>query len=162
MKKYLRIIFWLSFVATLGSLYIEHFGEPLANIMSWNLWDQSLGIVACNLCWYIRIFTYPVAIISLLAILYNDKNVGRYTMALAFICLWFCLYKYGLEMKRRSNGANPFLCVTGSVDCADAKPLYFGFITLSAMGIVINLIIICLSYLVVKTSSLWYKKGENS
>lgn len=148
MKKYLRIIFWLSFLCTIGSLYIEHFGDPLVNIMSGDLWNQSLGIAACNICRYIRVFTYPTVILSLIGIAYNDKYVARSIAALAFVCLIFCMYKFGLEMRRWSNGTNPFLCVSWAVDCAEAKPEYAGFITLSLMWAVVNAIIIVLSHLI--------------
>ena len=74
---------------------------------------------------------------------------------LSLICLGFCVYKYGLEMHWWIGGGNPFLCVTGSVDCAEAKPLYFGFITLSLLGIVSNGLIVGLSHWVDKE----YHKG---
>lgn len=148
MKKYLRIIFWLSFLCTVGSLYIEHFGDPLVNIMSGDLRNQSLGIVACNLCRYIRVFTYPTVILSLIGIVYNDKNVARSIAALALVCRVFCVYKFGLEMRRWSDGTNPFLCVSWVADCAEAKPVYAGFITLSLMWAVVNLLIMYCSYLI--------------
>ncbi len=142
MKTYLRIIFWLSLMCTLGSLYVEHFGDPLVNIMTGDLWNQSLGIVACNLCRYIRIFTYPTVALSAIALWYNDRNSARYIAGLAMICLWFCLYKYGLEMRRWSDGTNPFLCATGTANCAEAKPIYAGFITLSLLWLGVNSLIL--------------------
>ena len=90
---------------------MEHFGDPVANLVSGDFWNQSLGIVACNLCRYIRIFTYPTVIISLVALYYNDVAAIRSIKTLAVICLLFCIYKYGLEMKLWSNGEDPFLCV---------------------------------------------------
>lgn len=140
MKKYLRIIFWLSLICTLWSLYVEHFGDPLANIISGDLWNQSLGIVACNLCRYIRVFTYPIVLLSAVGLLFNDKSAGRYIFSLAFVCLFFCIYKFGLEMKWWSDWSNPFLCVTWTADCAEAKPVYGWFITLSLMGIIANFV----------------------
>lgn len=146
----LWIIFWLSLVSTLWSLYVEHFGDPVVNLMSWDLWNQSLGIAACNLCRYIRVFTYPLVVVSLAWILRKMPHVVHSIFWLSLICFGFCLYKYWLEMHRWVSGGNPFLCVTGSVDCAEAKPLYFGFISLSMLGIVSNAIILWLSHRVDK------------
>ena len=73
-KKFLRIIFWLSLLTMLGSLYVEHYGDPVANMLTRNFWDSSLGIIACNLCWYIRIFSYPTVFISAVGLYTEDKN----------------------------------------------------------------------------------------
>lgn len=152
-KIFLRIIFWLSLISTLWSLYIEHFGDPVLNVMSGDFRNQSLGIAACNICRYIRVFTYPTVVVSLIGLIYHDRNVARSILALSGICLLFCVYKFGLEMRWWSNGTNPFLCVTGTVDCAEAKPVYAGFITLSLMGAVVNAIIIYFSYLILNTKN---------
>lgn len=152
-KKQMRvlwIIFWISLISTLGSLYIEHFGDPVMNLTSGDFWNQSMGIAACNLCWYIRVFTYPLVVISLVWIIRKHPHVVHSIFRLSLICFGFCVYKYGLEMHWRVNGGNPFLCVTWSVDCAEAKPLYFGFITLALMGVFTNSIIMVLCYLVDK------------
>ena len=45
------------------------------------------------------------------------------------------------------NGGDSFLCTNSSVDCADAKPMYFGFVTLALMGFVVDIVIIICGYL---------------
>ena len=152
-KKFLRIIFWLSLLTMLGSLYVEHYGDPVANMLTRNFWDSSLGIIACNLCWYIRIFSYPTVFISAVGLYTEDKNVAKSNSILAFIAILFCVYKYGLEMGMRTGGNNSFICVTGATDCSEAKPLYWGFLSLSAMWAIVNGSIIYCSSRILKSTS---------
>lgn len=150
-KKFLRIIFWLSLVTMLGSLYVEYYGDPFANLISGNLRDSSLGILACNLCWYIRIFSYPTVFISAIGLYTNDKNVAYSIASLSVIAILFCIYKYGLE-RLWWESTKSFLCMAGTATCSEAKPLYFGFISLSFMGAIINSIIIWCCLKVLKNS----------
>jgi disulfide bond formation protein DsbB len=41
--------------------------------------------VPCELCWFQRIFMYPLAIVTLLAALANDHRVARYLLPLPVI-----------------------------------------------------------------------------
>ncbi|MBT8052446.1 MAG: disulfide bond formation protein B [Gammaproteobacteria bacterium] len=56
-------------VATLGSLFL----------------DKALGIEPCSLCWYQRIFMYPLAVILLIGLLPLDRHVTRYALPLAIL-----------------------------------------------------------------------------
>lgn len=68
---------WLiALAATLGAVFI---GEVL---------EQA----PCLLCWYQRIFMFPLAWILLVATLRNDANVWRYALPLATIGSGFALY----------------------------------------------------------------------
>jgi disulfide bond formation protein DsbB len=65
---YLLFGCWLiASVATLGSLFL----------------DKALGIEPCSLCWYQRIFMYPLALILLAGLLPLDRRVIRYALPLA-------------------------------------------------------------------------------
>lgn len=66
---YLIFACWLTAsVATLGSLFL----------------DKALGIEPCSLCWYQRIFMYPLVAILLSGLLPLDRRVARYALPLAF------------------------------------------------------------------------------
>jgi disulfide bond formation protein DsbB len=64
---------WLAFVvsgiATAGSLFFS----------------EVANFVPCELCWYQRIFMYPLAIVTLLAALANDHRIARYLLPLPVI-----------------------------------------------------------------------------
>jgi len=65
---YLLFGCWLiASVATLGSLFL----------------DKALGIEPCSLCWYQRIFMYPLVLILLAGLLPLDRRVIRYALPLA-------------------------------------------------------------------------------
>ena len=60
----LWLAFLVSAIATAGSLFFSE----IANF------------IPCELCWYQRIFMYPVAIVTLLAAIANDHRVARYLL----------------------------------------------------------------------------------
>jgi disulfide bond formation protein DsbB len=76
---------WLAFVvsatATAGSLFFSEVAH----------------FVPCELCWYQRIFMYPLAIVTLLAALANDHRVARYLLPLPVIGAGFSIYHLLVE-----------------------------------------------------------------
>jgi disulfide bond formation protein DsbB len=74
---YLLFGCWLiASVATLGSIFL----------------DQALGIEPCSLCWYQRIFMYPLVLIFLTGLLPLDRRVTRYALPLAIVGWITALY----------------------------------------------------------------------
>jgi disulfide bond formation protein DsbB len=68
---------WIvALIATLSALFI----------------GEIMGQTPCNLCWYQRIFMFPLALILLIACLKNDTGVWRYVCPLAAIGFGFALY----------------------------------------------------------------------
>jgi disulfide bond formation protein DsbB len=76
---------WLAFVvsatATAGSLFFS----------------QVAHFVPCELCWFQRIFMYPLALLTLLAALANDYRVARYLLPLPVIGAGFSVYHLLVE-----------------------------------------------------------------
>lgn len=77
------LAWWLLFAAwlialasTLGALFI----------------GEIMGQAPCNLCWYQRVFMFPLAFILLVACLRNDFGVWRYAYALVMLGFGFALY----------------------------------------------------------------------
>ena len=59
---------WIvALTASLGALFI----------------GEVLGKAPCSLCWQQRIFMFPIAILLALGLWWNDRAIGRYTLALA-------------------------------------------------------------------------------
>ena len=74
---YLMFGCWLiASIATLGSLFL----------------DKALGIEPCSLCWYQRIFMYPLVVILLVGLLPLDRRVTRYALPLAILGWMTALY----------------------------------------------------------------------
>ncbi len=68
---------WLIAVAAIvGSLYFSNV----------------LGLPPCDLCWWQRIFTYPIAVLLLVGLWRKDANVPYYVIPLAGIGLLFAVY----------------------------------------------------------------------
>lgn len=74
---WLLLAAWLvSLAATLGALFI----------------GEVMGQAPCNLCWYQRIFMFPLALILTVACLKRDAGVWRYAFPLVATGFGFALY----------------------------------------------------------------------
>lgn len=126
-----RIIFILSLLMMMWSLYIGSFWDPISNIISWELFITNNAIIPCTICWYIRMSSYPLVLISGLWLLYRNTTNRYLLKAFAWITLCLCIYKYLLEM----STINSVLCSV-EIPCSDPWLIYGWFITLALMGIV--------------------------
>lgn len=127
LKKHgFRLIFLVSSFATVGSLLLS---------MVWEF-------PPCNLCWYQRIFMYPIAFISLLAIYRKDhKNSCAYSLLLASVGFVIAGYHYLIQFSdlfKKSVG----LCAPNSIDCSIPDFIQFGFVTTPFISLVVFLLII--------------------
>lgn len=61
---------------------------------------EVLGQLPCLLCWYQRVFMFPLPIIIGLGLWWNDRNIGRYSLALclcgAAVALWHTAIYFGV------------------------------------------------------------------
>lgn len=126
MKIYSYIAFSISIVATLGSLYFS----------------EIRNFTPCILCWYQRIFMYPLIIIIAVGILRKDKKIYQYVLPMsiigAIIAFYHVLLQRGIIPESIAPCANVAPCVTKFAG-------YFGFITIPVMSFTAFLIItICM------------------
>jgi disulfide bond formation protein DsbB len=110
-------IFLLSAVSIAGSLLIQYAG----------------ALAPCILCWWQRIFMYPIAIISLIAFIKNVElsDIADYLLALSFLGALVALYQHLLQMLP----AGALLPCDPSNDCAVRSVFEFGFVTLPWMAL---------------------------
>jgi len=109
-----------AWVATLGSLY----------------YSEIQKLEPCVLCWWQRIFMYPIIIILAVGMIRKDKNVVFYVLPMAIIGAAIAFYQYLLQFTPLAE-VNPIVCTT--VSCEEIQVAYFGFITipfLSFLGFV--------------------------
>ncbi|MCQ4633440.1 disulfide bond formation protein B [Shinella sp. CPCC 100929] len=107
---------WLiSLVASGGALFV----------------GEIMGQAPCILCWYQRVFMFPLAVILAIAALSADNGIWRYALPLALgglsIAGYHVLLYYGLI----PEGIVP--CGQGP-SCADAKMTVFGWVPLPVLS----------------------------
>ena len=107
---------WLvAIVSTLGSLYFS----------------QILHLAPCILCWFQRIFMYPLVFIIPVGILIKDKKLPYYVLSLSsigtIIAFYHILLYYGVIPEALAPCVNGVSCTTRLLD-------YFGFISIPLLS----------------------------
>jgi len=128
-KNGLWIVFVLALLSTLGSLFFSEIAmyEP------------------CKLCWFQRIFMYPLVIISGIALWKKINNIVFITIPMALIGLIISGYHYVIQFL-------PLVitCSIDGTDCTTMPFLTFGYVTIPMMAFTAFLAIIISSCLYAK------------
>ena len=111
------IAWTLALVSLIGSLYFS----------------EILGIAPCLLCWYQRIFMYPLVFILGVGILRKDKAVSSYVLPLSIVGTIIALYHNLLTWHVISETLAP--CQIG-VSCVTQKFVALHFITIPLLSLV--------------------------
>ncbi len=158
MKKntnYKIIILLQSRIATLGSLYLGWFGDPVANFQSGDLFNIYLGFSPCEMCWFARILMYPILLLIAISFLNNDKKVVDYVITLSGIGMVLEAYQYYIQMMTRANVITTTICGTDGISCSAADIIYGGFVTIPFLCLVAFIVIFI-------TSWFWKKSNKRS
>ena len=116
LKKYYReAAFSLALFATSGSLY-------MSEVMEWT---------PCRLCWYQRIFMYPLAFIIPTAIIGDKHDVREYVLPLSMTGMAISIYHYMIERIDQFDSAG---CSIYEVSCSTTHTFHFGYVTVSFMA----------------------------
>ena len=94
----------------------------------------------CELCWWQRIFLYPVSVISLVALWYKTREAHVTIGILSLFGLWYASYHYYYHFQGFVLGNKLTLpCSYGGLmpACTDSPILVFGFATIPFMGIMV-------------------------
>jgi disulfide bond formation protein DsbB len=115
----LLAIFILSTLAVAGTLLMQFSG----------------GLNPCDFCWWQRIFMYPIALITLIALIKGVKmsDVADYIIGLSFIGALFALYQHLLQVL--PSGA--LIPCDPTNDCAIRSIFYFNFVTIPWMALTV-------------------------
>ncbi|WP_338787569.1 disulfide oxidoreductase [Metabacillus sp. FJAT-53654] len=123
---------WIaSFIATLGSLYFS----------------EILQYTPCELCWYQRIFMYPLVIILGIGVFKKDASIALYSLILSAIGGCISIYHYSIQ-KIDFLGEKSISC--GIVPCTGEYINWLGFITIPFLALVAFIIIFITSILILK------------
>lgn len=125
--------FLISLVATLGSLFFS----------------EVMNFIPCSLCWYQRVFMYPLVYIFFINLLYPDNKVFKYSFPLVISGLLISIYHNLLILKIIPENLSP--CVSG-IPCNVDYLNWFGFITIPFLSFI--------SFLILFVALLIYKKQK--
>ena len=123
--------FLVSLVATGGSLFLS----------------EVMHYIPCNLCWFQRIFMYPLVLLLGRAALRDDRNIAGYALPLSVIGGLFSLYHYGEQKVPGMASIAP--CRVG-VPCDKDYLDWFGVITIPLLALIAFAMITVLLVLVVR------------
>lgn len=123
--------FLIALIATLGSLFFS----------------EVMQFIPCSMCWYQRIFMYPLVLIFLINLLYPDDKLLKYSMPLVLIGLFFSIYHNLLMFGIIPESVVP--CVQG-VPCSTEYIDWLGFITIPFLSLI--------AYSAILVFMLFYKK----
>jgi len=108
---------WLiATISTFGSLFFSEIME----------------LTPCVLCWYQRIFMFPLPIILFIGLFPVDKQVVRYALPVAIIGLLFTVYHCLLFFGVIPESLQP--CSQG-VSCKDANMVLFDFLPIPLLSL---------------------------
>jgi disulfide bond formation protein DsbB len=113
---YLIFTSWIvALTATLGSLFFS----------------EVMKLPPCLLCWYQRIFMYPLVVILITGMFPLDRSVIRFALPLGLIGWVISLYHNLLYLKILPESAAP--CTQG-ISCTTIQIEWLGFITIPMMA----------------------------
>jgi len=116
-STFIFLCFMVASIATLGSLFFS----------------EVMHFVPCSMCWYQRIFMYPLVLIFLVNLLYPDDKVFKYAIPLVVMGLLFSIYHNLLMFDIIPESVVP--CVSG-VPCSTVYINWFGFITIPFLSLI--------------------------
>jgi len=92
--------------------------------------SEYLQLPPCNLCWYQRIFIYPIPFITIVAYRIKDYSFRLYTGILSLVGLIFS----GYHVYVQSNQEKSIFCSISIEDCSTIELEIFGFITIPMLS----------------------------
>ena len=117
-SKSLTFIFFaflISLISTLGSLFFS----------------EIMNFIPCSLCWYQRIFMYPLVFLFSINLLLPDDKIFKYAFPLACIGWLISIYHNLLMFKIIPEKLSP--CIQG-VPCSVDYINWLGFITIPLLS----------------------------
>lgn len=126
---------WIvSLVATGGSLFLS----------------EVLGYMPCSLCWFQRIFMYPLVILLGRAAIRDDRSIVGYAVPLSVIGGLISVYHYA---KQKVPGFDEMAPCTAGVPCGTDYLDWFGVITIPLLALIAFILITVFLLLSRKTAA---------
>ena len=125
----------------------------VASIFGSLFFSEVMKFPPCNLCWYQRIFIYPVALIVLAGLFTDSKDTDKFVTPFAIMGLVFSIY-HNLVYYKFIQVIVP---CTETAPCTAEQLNYLGFITIPLLSLVAFLTLLVLNLMALRTDS---KKGN--
>jgi disulfide bond formation protein DsbB len=106
--------------------------------------SEIMEFAPCTLCWYQRIFMFPLVLIFLAGLFPFDKGIFKYALPLALVGWGFAFYHYLLYSGFIPESIQP--CSQG-VSCSETYLDLFGFLTIPMLSLISFSIIIALLFI---------------
>lgn len=127
LENSLLIIWVVSLIATLGSLYFS----------------EVRGYEPCEMCWYQRILMYPIVLLTTVAYIQKNARIALTTAVFACIGGAISLYHYGIQKVSFLQESAP---ACGQVSCTGYYINWLGFITIPFLALTAFAIIAGVSF----------------
>ena len=121
--KLLYFCWLIALISTFGSLFFS----------------EVMGLIPCELCWYQRLFMFPLAVILPAGLHPLDLRVVRYALLLAVIGLLFTLFHCLLFYGFIPESLQP--CHRG-ISCADDSMILMGFLPIPLLSLAAFILIV--------------------
>lgn len=119
-------------VATIGSLF----------------YSELFNLEPCPLCWYQRIFMFPIPLILVVAHIKKIKDVWHIVFPFSLIGLMLSMYQVFLQF---GGSATSLFCEPGSIEaCSIPYVKVFGFITIPVMAGSMFLLVAVVSWIMMR------------
>jgi len=125
-QKYaLELAFAQASIATAGSLY-------MSNILQW---------APCRLCWFQRIFMYPLVIILGASLFFDSRDVKDYAIPMTLVGIPIAAYHFITQRIEQFQAAG---CSITKVSCSTEYTFHFGYITIPTMALTAFIVVLVL------------------
>jgi len=115
--KLVFLAWLLASVSTLGALFLS----------------QVMGIAPCVLCWYQRIFMFPLVFVLAAGLFPFDARLVRYALPLAVVGWTIALFHVLVVAGVVPEDLRP--CAQG-IPCKDQQIEWFGFVTIPLLSLI--------------------------
>lgn len=132
------------------TLYYIVFIQALIGVLVSLYYSEILHLPPCNLCWYQRIFLYPIVPLTIVGILRKSKDLPLFILPLSTIGGIIAFYHTLLQYDLVRETLLP--CQLG-ISCATKQIAYFGFITIPLMSLLAFILITACMWL-----AWWYNQ----
>ena len=112
-----------------------------ASMLGALFFSEIMNLPPCELCWWQRIFMFPLALILPLGLFPFDRHVVRYALPLALMGWGFAVFHWLLVLGVIPESIRP--CVRG-VPCSEVTISWLGFINLPLLSVLAFSVIIAL------------------
>ena len=117
-RQYSLYLAWLvAVLATGGSLFFSEW----------------MHFVPCELCWYQRIFMYPLVVLLGVATYKNDRGIIPYARVLSTIGMCISIFHY---LKQKVPSMQDVIPCSSGVPCSGQYINWLGFITIPFLALI--------------------------